>query len=135
MPKRPSGSCGVYLGNGTPIVLVDCRSWNTLLHNACSVGHANLVWKLLERGANANISNNESILPIVYAFECGSFEVVKLLAEIGPDLRKLKLLPLVRAVAHGHLDIVNYFYRRGVDLLVKERGGQTALSVACNNNH
>lgn len=83
-----------------------------------------------------NSANKQAICPIVYASDCGFLEVVKRLAEMAPDLRKhrSKYLSVVSTATNCNFDIVKYLYSRGVDLMVKERGGPTAFLSECDIN-
>lgn len=87
------------------------------LSDASLAGHLNIVKMLIENGANVNVNEEE---PIRNAVERGHLHIVKYLVEHGSDMN----IGLSSAAYFGKLDIVKF--------LIEEKGVQVTNEVISN---
>eukprot|EP01128_Nolandella_sp_AFSM9_P004071 TRINITY_DN1785_c0_g1_i1.p2 TRINITY_DN1785_c0_g1~~TRINITY_DN1785_c0_g1_i1.p2 ORF type:complete len:225 (+),score=48.98 TRINITY_DN1785_c0_g1_i1:117-791(+) len=123
------------LNNGVDIDTVDAFG-NTLLHWACSRGHAGLTKALLERRANVNIQNTSTAhTPLHWAAVQGSLLPALLLCEAGAEVDTTDQLgrdALFYAVANQHMPLAHLLLLHHSPLNVRDHGGNTALHWAVN---
>ena len=88
----------------------------TPLMMASKKGKLGLAQFLVERGAELDTSNEESITAIFYAAQDGHLEVLQFLAENGAVKDKADndgASPVLIAAQEGHLRVVQYLVERG----------------------
>ncbi len=92
------------------------------LHRASAAGQVETVKFLIENGANVNIKNEASQLPIHYAAENGHAEIVKILlgngAYANPKLGYTKRSALNVAARRGHIKVAEVLYAHGANVNV-----------------
>ncbi|XP_023311592.1 uncharacterized protein LOC108909966 [Anoplophora glabripennis] len=90
---------------------------NTPLHDACSMGHLNVVVALVERGANVNFENANGETPLHRAALGRHSDVVEYLADkAGVNLNKANSYgesALLLAARKGTLKIIKFLIKRG----------------------
>ena len=59
---------------------------NTPLNLACWLGFEHIIVRLLQLGANPNLSNSKGYLPIHLVIHCGKVELVSLLLDNGCEM-------------------------------------------------
>lgn len=139
----PRFSGSVKFSNST---LVDSRSVHqtgtTALFAACAQGQEKMVHLLLENGADANLLREWDDHPIHAACKGQHTGIVKLLLERGADVNAevgvMGRTPLYIASNAGFKELAVVLIEGGahINKLVKTFGGvDTALMIACSNNH
>jgi Ankyrin repeats (3 copies) len=106
------------------------------LHSAAYYENFEVVWKLIEYGADIDAGDKDGWTPLSWAsrghhFKDGS--VLRLLLERGADVNSRAdddgCTPLHRASEHGALEIVRLLLEHGADVEAANRDGETALQV------
>ena len=75
---------------------------NTPFTLACSLGHLDLVWLMLEHGGRVNVETSSGKTPLIEAVKGGHIEVVKLLVKHGAIL---DYVPRHRKTAFDYADV------------------------------
>jgi len=75
---------------------------NTPFTLACSLGHADLVWMMLEHGARINMETSTGKTPLIEAVKGGHIMVAELLAKHGAAL---DYVPRHRKTAFDYADV------------------------------
>jgi len=91
----------------------------------------NIAFTLLERGANANLANNEGASPLYIASKEGNVNVARMLLNYGADVNTEGASPLSIAYMQGHVDIVQLLLDGGADVDFGVDAGRTLLFEAC----
>lgn len=108
---------------------------NTKLHIATRSGDLASTKKLLEAGADVNLTNNNGATPLHLA-SCKNVECVALLIQAGADVKKIDLLwgwtPLHWAVCFGKPDCLKLLIAAGsnINKRAKKCNGYTPLCLA-----
>lgn len=117
------------------------------LHRASAAGQVETVKFLIENGANVNIGNEASCLPIHYAARKGHAEIVKILLENGafadPKLGYTNVSSLNIAARWGHIKVVEVLLAHGANVNVNAgkyeyvswSSGDTPLHEAISGGH
>jgi len=110
----------------------------TPLEIAASLGHANMVRKLIELGANPD-GDGEYTRPIQHAVTAGSAETVAVLLKAGADANLTANTndypPLCSAADAGDLDIVRLLVEAGAHLDASGPTGNAPLFMAAYRGH
>ena len=89
------------------------------IHLASSFGHAEVLAKLLDAGADPNVPNANGSLPLHFAAATGNAQAVAVLLDRGADVNRVeaawKQTPLMWAAARGHAEVVRLLVTRGAD--------------------
>ncbi|KAL9615810.1 MAG: hypothetical protein Q9160_009243, partial [Pyrenula sp. 1 TL-2023] len=108
----------------------------TTLHSAVEGGELvlmELVKKLIERGAEINVQDQNGWFPLTLAAHSMNVPLLKELAEAGADLN-IKgpeyWCPLRIAIERDGQDVVEYLVRAGADVEIEDEGGRTPLMSA-----
>lgn len=99
--------------------------FGTWLHVASRVGNLDIVKRLVDLGADVNVSGGTfETGPLKTAISSGHVEVVKYLLSQGAnvDLSEPFQNPLFSAIYNGRLDIVKLLIDHGIDTSVKYTG-------------
>ncbi len=106
----------------------------TPLHYAAAYGYVDSANALLSLGANMESRDVVGATPLHTAAESGSVDVAFLLFKSGANINSqttaFKLTPLHCAILHGRRDMVKFLLSIGADTSLKDKGGNTALSLA-----
>lgn len=102
---------------------------HTALMICSSRGITELVKKLLDYGADAEIQDNEGWTAVRRAAEAAQFKVVKLLVgdKLTPDLISSML---IGSITEGSETKTALMIQKGADVNVTDHGGDTALAIA-----
>ncbi|KAL7930413.1 ankyrin repeat-containing domain protein [Trichoderma chlorosporum] len=115
----------------------DERGW-TPITLAASFGHASVVKKLIEHGADYTALTRFGWSPFNVACCHGSLGVAKLLLdEYGVSMKGdygINWSALRSASTYGHADILTYLLQRGADTAAEE-GGWSCLHIAADGGH
>lgn len=110
----------------------------TALMRASSRGYKEIVEQLLQAGANVNAENRERWTPLMLAASLGYPDVVSQLIQAGAVVNAKctgEWTALMLAAKYGHLEIVKRLLQfPGIDVNLKNSGGQTALDLAANED-
>lgn len=104
---------------------------------AAKYGFSNLVFILLENGANPNAKEYFGAVALDYAVEQGNIQALKILVDHGADVNAKDKFgtPLISAVNSGHLRVLRYLLKHGADIFAKNMDGLTAEEIAKQQNH
>lgn len=109
---------------------IDVKDGNTPLHLAVKEGKADLVSRLVAKGADVNARDGKGCTPLFYA---KSREVAELLITKGADVnakRKNGSTPLHAQANLGHADVAELLISRGANVNAKNKSGTTPLHQA-----
>lgn len=110
---------------------------DTALLLASCLGHAAVVEKLLQKGAEVDFTNKYHATPLMWASYNGKPDVVEKLLAHGTKvnaLDKMGAAAVVYAADAGHQKIVEILAAKGADLQARGQQG-TALALAAKNGH
>ena len=110
----------------------------TALHWAAWHDRAEVVWQLLERGAQVDVENRYGIRPLMLACENGNGELVELLLAKGAESNAAQPggeTPLMTASRTGSVQAVKALLVHKADINAKQRAGQTAIMWAAAEGH
>src|SRR5581483_7527027 len=105
----------------------------TALYFAAEGGHAAIVRRLIERGADVNLTGRSGVSPVSAAAYAGSDEIVEALLARGADGRVADdtgKTPAVYAAAHAQLDIVKRLLALQIDINARYSNDLTLLMWA-----
>ena len=109
----------------------------TLLFIAAQEGHANIVDRLIDLGADKNKGNKNGATPLYIAAENGRTDTVRCLVSEGADKDKVLtsdgVTPLWIAAYMGHTEIVRHLVSEGADKDKGNKNGVTPLYIAAEN--
>lgn len=121
---------------GIPDYPVDERLKWTPLHWAAYRGHADIVERLVAKGADVNAKDAGGETPLLLAACKGETEVVEVLVANGADVNAKddgQYTPLYWAAFWGHKEIVEFLIAKGADINVEQTHGCTPLHGAAYN--
>jgi ankyrin repeat protein len=103
------------------------------LFDAVDAGSVSEVRRLVARGADVNVQNDDGWRPLHWAARGGHVEVVAALVELGADVHVQDdggLTPLHHAADEGHVEVVAALVELGADVNVPNNGGWRPLHYA-----
>ena len=113
-------------------LIADVRNGETF--SLLQVTDLDVTRKLLERGANPNIRNNEGVTPLFYAIGEHNMPKVEALLSAGADVNvrdNIGVTPLHVAVKRGDLALAQLLFEKGANVNHKQRMyGHTPLMAA-----
>jgi len=124
-----------YLITHADDVIAEFRHSGYPLHAASSVGHAEVVYLLLQRNADvhAKFTDYFDWTSLHIASAGGHVDVAKLLLEHGANINALSTsnsTPLKFASESGHLEVVRLLLSNGADVHIRDEDGRTAFQSA-----
>ena len=114
----------------------------TALMMACRSQHVRLVKFLLQQGANVQVKDKDGKTALHFACELtftwkpASCDLLNCLTENGADinaLRKDNVTPLMVASINGNVDQITFLIKRGANVHLQDKKGDTALHHAAHN--
>ncbi len=105
----------------------------TPLNLAAYRGHAEIVEKLLDTGADPDIGDNENSRPIHNAAVGGNNGVIEVLLKHGLEIAVMDnngMTALMFAISYSHFETANYLLDKGADTKLANNNGWTALHYA-----
>ena len=149
----------LLLEKGADFTIKNNNDWTALMF-AANQGHIDMVKLLIEKGSDFSIKNINDSTALMLAAENGHIDVVKFLFNEKVNLLSKDKNPwtiyealynltnatkylcekegwkaLILAASNGHINVVNYFLGKGVNLSLKNNNGWTALMAASSNGH
>lgn len=121
----------------SPSGFIDARDhfgW-TPLHIASFLGIRSAAQELLTLGANPTLTEGSGLTPIELAGSEGHDDVVRLLLEKSFPTSDDRERALLRAAAHGNLDLIVALLELGTDIETEDRRGRTPLQIAVWQGH
>ena len=114
-------------------------SGDTLLTLAAEGGHTEIAKRLIDHGADFDITDNYGMTALSGAAWQGHIEIVKFLIDRGADCDitdNYGMTALRRAIQGGHTEIVKLLIDRGADFDITDNYGMTVLDIVFNKyNH
>lgn len=121
-----------------------CEGGKTLLMEAATERHLDLVEVLISRGADANACDNTGRTALMIAADKGERGIVECLLNIGADINATDSMgqtALSRAAFYGEEGVVHCLVERGVDfrisskafMMARYRGYDEIFEYLCNN--
>ena len=115
---------------------------NTPLHAACVSGEKDIVFSLIEAGANVMEGNEDKMTPFHIAVAERKLEIVKMILDMRAgdkeNLIKLKEKdgnsPFLLAVKNGDKEMVKFLLDNGANLVDENGNGANALHLAASLN-
>ncbi|MEA5140976.1 ankyrin repeat domain-containing protein [Arcicella rigui] len=114
----------------------------TYLHWAANRGNFEIMEALVEKGAKANIKDENGVTPLAFAAMAGQLNVqgielfVKAGANLKNDLNNDGANILLLAVANDKdLVLTNYFISKGLDIKSKDKNGNNIFSYAARGGN
>jgi ankyrin repeat protein len=110
----------------------------TPLHYACQRGRFEIVWTLLDNGANLHQQDKDGTTPLHCAATEGYLKVVSLLLNRGADAASKDALgrtPLHCGASNGHVKVVRHLVKWGADATIEDVSGRTPLHHAAFAGH
>lgn len=116
---------------------------NPELLNATKVGNLIRVKELIEKGADVNFKDKDSMNALIWASYSGYNDIVKLLIENKTEINAKGRLctmcdnetALSLAASSGYLEIVKLLLNNGADIKFKTKDKKTALTAAISQGH
>ena len=116
--------------------------WNTPLHTACVSGEKDIVFALIEAGANVMEENDDNMTPLHIAVVERKLEIVKMILDMHADGKEELLQaiekdgnsPFLLAVKSGDEEMVKFFLNNGANLVDQNGNGANALHLATSLN-
>jgi len=126
-----------------PNVYVYPAERHTLMHDACALGHADIVLLLLEKGANVNVQNTSGATPLHIACFNGKTDIARVLLDHGADINIEDVNELASfddiCVSKGDVfgptyeEICDLLLSRGFDIdRIVSQYNKTNLAYACS---
>lgn len=128
--KNCPACCVICIKQGEDIHGIDDRADLNFLHSAINLVRKDIVFILLEHGANPNKGDYVGRAPLFYADD---EEIVEALLDYGADGNQVDesgCPPLINAVERGNSKIIEALLVHGVDLLATDLKGRNALHCA-----
>jgi hypothetical protein len=103
------------------------------LHIAATLNYVERVRKLLKKGADPNVQDDQDQTPLHIAASGGYVEIARLLLEHGADPNMQDIdgeTPLHYAVRRGHVEVVKLLLKHGADPNIQDKDGRTPLHKA-----
>jgi ankyrin repeat protein len=136
LEKESEASAALLLAQTTLDLNAQGANGMTAL-NWCVLGdREGSVQKLLERGANPNLSDKDGDGPLHNAAQRGDVKLLDLLLAAGANANaknKLGGTPLMWAAVYGHEPAASLLMAKGADPALKDNGGRTASAWAEKN--
>ena len=115
---------------------------NTPLHTACVSGEKDIVFALIEAGAEVMMTNKDRMNPLQVAVVERKLEIVKTILDMCTGKKELLLqaaekdgnTPFLLAVKTGDEEMVKFFLDNGADIYYQNNNGATALHLATSLN-
>ena len=132
--------------HGASVNKVETINGNSPLNYAAHGGHADLVRKLIDHGADHKLKDHDGWTPLMSAAARGHLDVVKILLKLshvspGEDpetdphntrdwQNSEGTTPLMAALVNGHTDVVNALLEAGADVNRRKWSGGSAVMIA-----
>ncbi len=110
----------------------------SVLMEACTKGHTQLVALLLAKGADVHMADSLGQQALQLAASAGYVEAVELLVENAADINHQDLqnnTALMEAAANGQSDVVQYLVAQNANVALKNHEGKTAFMLAKEHNY
>ena len=131
------GSVRKWIETAPNLNIIDTDG-HTVLMQAVSFGHTEVVKLLIEAGADLNVQDNDGYTALIYASIRGYTEVAQLLIGAGADLNVQDndgYTALIYAIIRGDTEVAQLLIGAGADLNVRGEFGYTALIWASYQCH
>lgn len=123
-------------GGASPLAVIS-GSFAAPIHTAAAAGNVEVVRCLLD-SASINLKTSSGDTALNVACFHGSLAVVRLLANVGADLKLANnegMLPLHCAAANNHVEVVRYLLSRGCQPGVADNHGNSPMDLCAARNH
>ena len=115
---------------------------NTPMHTACISGEKDIIFTLIEAGANVMEENDDEMTPLHVAVVERKLEIVKMILDMraGDKEELLQAIekdgnsPFLLAVKTGDEEMVKFFLDNGANVADQNGSGATALHLAASLN-
>ena len=128
-----------YYGVIKQMVNITSKNGRSPLFEASLHGYTNIVYVLLDAGAEVNQAENSGATPLYAASQNNHLPIVKELASRGADINKVENYqgssPALMATQEGNIDILKFLIAKGVDVGQKCYHNWTLLHMAAGHNH
>ena len=111
----------------------------TPLINAVERNMTSVVERLIEKGADSNVSDDNSMTPLHFAAKNGSAVLVQYLLDKGAEENETEygigFMSLYQSSYHGHANTTEVLLKSDLNLTVWNDWGLNALETACRQGH
>ena len=105
----------------------------TLLCRACTVGNVDAVRALIANGADLNKEAGNKRSPLQISIELNQIQVAALLIKSGAEIISGLFNALHETCRHGQHELVDLILKKGIDIHMTNKDGDTALHHAVRN--
>ena len=130
------GSVRKWIETAPNLNIIDTDG-HTVLMQAVSFGHTEVVKLLIEAGADLNVQDNDGYTALIYAIIRGDTEVAQLLIGAGADLNvqgELGYTALIWASYQCHIELAKLLIDADADLNMLTDGDMSAIETASAAN-
>jgi ankyrin repeat protein len=106
---------------------------NKIIHQAIELNNLEVLYYIVENGADVNLLNYDGNTPLLMAIEQQNLEIIQYLVENGADVNLEngdRYTPLLMAIEQQNLEIIQYLVENGADVNLEYSDGYSPILLA-----